>query len=538
MIARRGRLDIRVAALVAIGTAAGLYAPAARAAGQGGRVGRVGVVVLRGAGEGQVRARIANALKSNGFQVVGGQQLESTASSLGVSLEADAGFRAVAKELNISAFVSGEVGRKRAEISVRNGADGAVLGEASFAGANPKKIAAQVGSDFWRQLGGAIKQGKPPSGAKTKVVIPEQAAAADEAEASEPSPPPEPRKKSGRSADKRAEQGSAEPGPKSESAEAEGDAKPAKKSGEAASEAEESSASATSSRSAAGLPALSLGVGGRALFRRLDWNQDPARRLPPYSLSPGPEASVWLEAYPGALYGKGFAANVGVFGGFNLGFGVTSSTTDGARLTTKFQDFMGGLKVRLPLERLAPYLSVAYGAQSFKLESSTGTSVIPSVAYKFIRIGVGTRIALTPVAALDLGAAYLLVTDAGSKTGEIKSMAYFPNTKAYAVDLGASVGYRLSRLIGARVGVDFRQYGLDFKVKQGDPLIVGGAKDRYITVGAGVEIVLDSPGTTGTTAGEGDDEKEPEAAAPTPTASKRRKAAPADQAPEGAEESK
>jgi hypothetical protein len=170
--------------------AAGLAAPVAGAAGKGGRV---GVAVLRGAGEGVVREKISGALKANGFQVVGGQQLESTASSLGVSLDGDAGFRAVAKELNISAFVAGELSRKKADLVVRNGADGAVLGDASFAGANPKKIGAQVGSDFWRQLGPAVRQGKPPSGSKGKAAIAEGPPAAAEEEAA--APPPEPKKK-------------------------------------------------------------------------------------------------------------------------------------------------------------------------------------------------------------------------------------------------------------------------------------------------------------------------------------------------------
>lgn len=512
---RLGRKQFLVCAVL---LAAGLVAPAASAAGKGGRV---GVVVLRGAGEGVVRAKISAALKANGFQVVGGQQLDSTASGLGVSLDADAGFKAVAKELNISAFVAGELSRKKADLVVRNGADGVVLGDASFAGANPKKIAAQVGADFWRQLGPAVRQGKPPSGAKTKAAIAEEASAPEEEEAA-PAPPPEPRKKGKRAA--RAEEESAEPAPAEKASEGaeEPEGKPAKRA--AAREEEEED---TSSSMVAAGPALSLGVGGRALFRRLDWNQDINNRLPPYALSPGPQLALWLEAYPGALVSKGFAGNVGVFGSFNLGFGVTSTTTDGARLTTKFQDFLGGLKVRLPVNNLfTPYASLAYGAQSFRLQSSSGAaSVIPSVAYKFLRIGLGTRVAMGSALSLDLGLAYLLVTDSGSGAGDIKSQAYFPNTTAKALDVGLSVGYRIIKLVGVRAGVDFRQYGLDFKVKQGDPLIVGGAKDRYITVGGGVEVVLDGMGGGFAGSADDDDEKEPEAPAPPPKKKKAKAAA-------------
>jgi len=456
-----------------------LDAPVARAAGKGGRV---GVVVMRGAGEGPVRAKVTTAIKANGFQVVGAQQLDSTASSLGVSLDSDAGFKAVAKELNISAFVTGEISRKKADLTVRNGADGAALGDASFAGANPKKIAAQVGADFWRQLGPAVRQGKPPSGSKTKAAIAEEAPPAEAEEGgSEPPPPPEPKKKAKR-VEKRAEE-SAEAEPAKGEGEAE--SKPAK--GEAAGkEKEEEEETPSSSFGGAAGPALALGVGGRALFRRLNWHQTPMNNLPPYALSPGPEGTVWLETYPGAFVTKGFAANIGVFANFDQGFGVTSTTTDGAKLTTKFQEFTGGVKVRLPLNNmLAPYASVAYGSQVFKLESSNGaTSVVPSVAYRFIRLGLGTRVAFTPAASADIGAAFLLVTDLGKLNGYIAAANYFPHATANALDVGASFSYRIIKLVGARVGVDFLQYGLDFKVRPGETPVAGGATDRFITVWA------------------------------------------------------
>ena len=49
---------------------------------------------------------------------------------------------------------------------MHNGKDGSLLGEANFSGANPRKIMAEVGRDFWKKLGGAIERGKAPSGAK------------------------------------------------------------------------------------------------------------------------------------------------------------------------------------------------------------------------------------------------------------------------------------------------------------------------------------------------------------------------------------
>ncbi len=407
--------------------------------------------------------------------------------------------RAVAKELNVSAFVSGELSKKKAALAVRNGADGSVLGDDSFAGPNPKKIAAAVGATFWRQLGPAVRQGKPPAGAKTKAVIAEEAPppeeAAEEAPASAPPAAEErPRKKSKKAA---------EPEPEAAAAAApEADvSRPRAKPAEAAEEGGAEGA----------LPALTLGIGASGMNRSLSWHQDRSGTLAPYSLPAGPEAAVWLEAYPAAFRTGGFASRIGIFGGFNQGFGVNSTANMGqTKLTTSFQDFLAGAKLRWPVAIFAPYLSVAYGAQSFKLEAQGGTPpMIPSVAYKFIRIGIGSRADFTPQLSADLGLAFMLLTDAGKNTGEIKSATYFPGTTGYAIDVGASLAYRFTKILGARAGVDFRQYGLSANPASAATLRAGGATNRYIFFGGGIELVLD--GVSGAVA---EDEKEPAAAAP------------------------
>ena len=81
---------------------------------------------------------------------------------------------------------------------------------------------------------------------------------------------------------------------------------------------------------AAGRSRCKIGVGGRALFRQLRWSDDGGQ-LAPYTLSPGPEASVWFEAYPAAFVTDGFAANIGLFGRFDYGFGASSKTPAPAR---------------------------------------------------------------------------------------------------------------------------------------------------------------------------------------------------------------
>ena len=84
--------------------------------------------------------------------------------------------------------------------------------------------------------------------------------------------------------------------------------------------------------------------------RSLSWNQDNNNVLAPYSLPAGPQAAIWLEAYPAAFSSSGFASRIGVFGEFNQGFGVNSTANGGAtKLTTAANAFMSSIHDRMPV---------------------------------------------------------------------------------------------------------------------------------------------------------------------------------------------
>ena len=127
---------------------------------------RVGVPKFDGVQEALVRKKVMQILKAHGYDLAKSREMEIGLANTGALLDNDEGFAKVAKELALSAIVTGEIGKKRAKIAVHDGKDGSLLGEASFAGANPRKIMAEVGRDFWKKLGGEIERGKTPSGAK------------------------------------------------------------------------------------------------------------------------------------------------------------------------------------------------------------------------------------------------------------------------------------------------------------------------------------------------------------------------------------
>jgi hypothetical protein len=247
--------------------------------------------------------------------------------------------------------------------------------------------------------------------------------------------------------------------------------------------------------------ALEFGAGAKALFRNLTWTNDArAAGLGPYKLTPGPETSAWFEFYPAAFGTSGFAANVGLFGKLDYGFGVATTLANGNNVATKFRDFHAGVKVRIPFDAFVPNVSVAYGQQVFEVAQQNQPTDLPQLAYQFVRPSLGARYYVSPAVAIDGALGYLLVLDPGSGVNHVRAANYFPNATSFGFDVSASVVFRVSGAIGVRGGADLRQYILNMNDKTTPT--VGGAVDRYITAWAGIEVALDGQGAS---AG-GDDE--------------------------------
>ena len=278
---------------------------------------------------------------------------------------------------------------------------------------------------------------------------------------------------------------------------------------------------------AGGAPlALSFGIGGKALFRNLSWSEAMGA-LAPYKLSPGPEIAVWLETYPLAFLSDGFAGNIGIYGHFDYGLAASSQTPSGMKLTTKYQDFFVGLKIRFPIGIMLPYITGGYGMQKFSLDPVAADR--PNFNYSFASGGAGARIQFTPIFDLDASGMYIAVLNPGSAAGEVASNAFYPNATAYGVDFSLSFGLRLLSFLGVRVGGDFRQFGLTTHwTSTTMGARAGGAADRYITAWGGLEIVFDGLGGGGGGARE-------EAAPAKKAAPKAKKPAPTEGEPEGDE---
>ena len=334
--------------------------------------------------------------------------------------------------------------------------------------------------DAKKKKGGAKKH-KPPAG-KSLGAEPKGTSDAEESSSSSSSSSDDDKEEESKPAAKSPPPDMTDDKPPSDS---DAEDKPARKKKEPAPEAD--------SEAAAALPALEFVAGAGAMFRNLAYNQDRSMTVAPYSLAPGPEARIGLDVYPAAFATSGFAANIGLTAQLGYGFGVKSQTMSGTQLTTQFMDYAAGLKLRIPLGMVNPYLFGTYAAQVFQLTGqnppTTGPPV-PAVAYSIIRPGLGARFVFSPMIDLDVSGAFLLLADAG----QIKT-SYWPRTTGNGIEAAVSLGVRFTPLIGLRAGLDFRQYGLAFNWRMGDTTAqVGGALDRYIVVWGGLQISLDGVG--------------------------------------------
>jgi hypothetical protein len=441
-------------------------------------------IAFKGPGEGATRNMVSKIAKSKKYQVVGAQAIAKAAGRLHATLDENdtAGFTAVAKELGISAYLIGEVSKKKATLTVRGGADGTVSAEGTWAGPNPRKLSQAVGKTFWKRLGGAIEGAKAPSGAKAPVVAEE--APAPETGADEP----------GDDEPKAAKKPVAAASDDSSSGESSERSRKSSKSKKKSSDDEAGSETTVTEHADTGDegagPAgqgLILSVGPRFISRSLTYVQDIYHRNSKYSLGVAPEVGLNADIYPGALLGAGgIASDIGltVDLSYMLPVVTSASKTGTGHYTTYSLNWSVGAKVRLPFGLFA---TVAYGDQRFQLQkvgNATGIDV-PMVDYRYVRAGAGARVNLTPDVALMANAGYLQCLS----LGQIAQAGYYTKATCAAFEAGAGVGIRLSAMFELQGGASIRRYGLSFHQKPSDfaadinvqgARVAGGAVDQYL----------------------------------------------------------
>ena len=356
-----------------------------------------------------------------------------------------------------SAVLVGTVKKTGLVLSVRNGADGALVQDVEIKGDSPAKLDKNIADTLGLSVAEAIGQTKAGAASTD---TPKGDAEEPESEAEEKAPeeatPPEP----------------------------------------------VSDASAAPS----GLSALELTAGLRAVHRSFSYHDTPDQlfpqrptllKAPVYTLPLGPAVFIDAAIYPLAFGSRGAGALFGIAAGYEVNFATKSVYgTPERTLTTRASQFYAGLKARLPLAAHEVGLLAAYGQQTFNLIGDEANAQVPDVSYKFIRLGAEGRLRFDSLS-LGLHVGTRLVTDTGGLERD-----WFPgHTQTQSLEAGLSAGFTVASGLDLVCGVDLVRYAFNFNPNPpptadglvGNPytqVIAGGAVDQYISGSLGLRYSL------------------------------------------------
>ncbi len=469
-----------------------LSSAAAQAAGQ-----RIGVPKFEGPHEALIRKQVVHLLKAHGYEPVGPRAMDYGMSSTGADLDSDEGLKKVAKELSLSAIVTGKVGPKRAKLVVHDGAEGSVLGEASFSGANPHKLAKEVSLTFWKKLGADVGRGHVPSGAKkpSKTAAPEEEEEAEKGQAGEEG--------------EEGEAGGSKPKGAS-SAAGEGASEATAPSPHEKTEAPPKEPSAPSVPSGRPWADLELGMGG--LNRSLTFNQSTTPGLLSFKLGAGPIAVANVVVYPFDPLVGGLLGNIGLEAEIQQGFAISSTQTSNGT-STKYEsvvhDYAGGLRYRFPFAAADDvYLSATAGEDAFTFTGRSATNVLdsPDTIYHYVRPGLGAHLAIAGGFSVALGAGYRDVFNhAGA---QFHSPDFFPRSNVAGADAEVEARYAIAPWFQVRAGLEWRRYWFALNTQPGDTFIAGSATDQSFAFTGRIAFLLGGSSVPKDEAG-GDEEAPP-----------------------------
>jgi hypothetical protein len=404
---------------------------------------RIGVPEFEGPHEAEVRMKVMQLLQAHGFELVRSRDMQEAMMLTGATLDSEDDLKTLAKELGLSAIVTGEVGPRRAKIVIRDG-EGAILGDASFSGANSRELADQVGRTFWKRLGPDVERGQLPAGAGGE----KGRAESDEA-------PPAKKGKKGR-------RFRMEEAPPEESA-----ARPVPP----------------------GDPWLDFELGLGGLNRSLAFTQNAAAQgsvpLSPYTLGFGPIAVAKLVLFP---WMAGKVGNFGVEAEIQQGLGI-STPSPGGSFSNSVHEYAGGLRYRVPFATTDDvFFSLTFGEDAFTFNGPNRSSLAtPDTIYHYTRVGTGMHVTISDGIGISFGGGYRYVTNRG---GYQISQGFFPNLTVAGADANIVARYALSERFEVRAGLEWRRYWYAPHSQPGDLVVADSGVDQSFAFTAGIAVVL------------------------------------------------
>ncbi|MET0388931.1 MAG: hypothetical protein ABW321_23360 [Polyangiales bacterium] len=390
----------------------------------------------------RVRDDVVNLLEGqDGVTLVSKAEIESTAKKLGVDPFSPDGRRALSRELQLSAWMTGMVqkhlGKLKLTVVVYDGAKHTRIGRAQLVGRNATRLSAEIKHHLWRRSGTAIMQAEAPEAPAAKVEE------------------PKPELNAAVSSARRLRDDGAASGGESDSWRGAGEA-------------------------------LRAVVGIGTPYRSLAYNDAVSQVLGDYRLNGAPMIDLGLNLHPLRFMTDGWPSWFGVDVRAQIALSAPTTNRDGQQFKSRYDAYHIGLRARIPVG--AHYVSAfsGYAMNRFEISPVNGSvsAPTPSVDYRTIRSGLGAELSLTDAMAIGVEGAWLNVLSVGD-IGQ-----WFPRSTAGGVELGMFATYAMTRGFYARVAAAYQRTFFDFNSQPGDKYIAGGATDQYLalSLGAGVRL--------------------------------------------------
>jgi hypothetical protein len=216
-------------------------------------------------------------------------------------------------------------------------------------------------------------------------------------------------------------------------------------------------------------------LGGGVLVRRLRYNEDLFNMLQSYE-GTAPVFDIGLSLYPGAIFGRGLYAYLGLIGEWQrtIGFGTT---LNGQEVSASSDLLAGGLRLRVPLGPSEIDGTGEYGRQFFRFGTLPGTT--PSVFnydYDFLLAALSARIVFGQFALL-LGGGYIGVLENG-----LANSGVFPHSQVTGLDAHVGGAFLFYEVLELRLIANYQRYFFDMNSRPGDQYVAGGATDEYLSI--------------------------------------------------------
>lgn len=226
-----------------------------------------------------------------------------------------------------------------------------------------------------------------------------------------------------------------------------------------------------------------LGIG----MRHFSYVDRVTPTLRPYDLDATPMTAVSAAAYPFAFLGTPILRDLGLTGSYAQAFAVTSQDAAGSQVSSSWRSFDVGLTQRFAIARsLSVRVLGGYGGNDFQFDGALfGTNAaLPSVSYRFVRVGAEVR--WHAVAGLTVfgGGSYLDVLSSGY------AAELFPRESVAGIEGSAGLAYRLAPGWEASLRAAYTRMFFSFNPVPGDADVAGGALDEQTRVLAGVAYRL------------------------------------------------